>query len=181
VDSEEEVIESLEKRAKEKVIADLGERLGKAYGTFLVDYQGLKVAELTKLRRELQEANIEFQVVKNRLLAIACRDTKTAVLVDYLSGPCAVAITYDDGVVPAKVLTKFTQDYESFKIRIAELKGKVIELPAIKRLAQLPTKEVLLSQFLFALSGAPTSFVRILSEMLRRLVAVLEAIQRQKE
>jgi len=171
----------LERRAKEKVIADLAERLGKAYGTFLVDYQGLKVAELTKLRRELQEANIEFQVVKNRLLAIACRDTGTAVLKDYLSGPCGVAITYDDGVIPAKVLTKFTQDYGSFKIRIGQINGKVIELSAIKRLAQLPTKEVLLSQFLFALSGAPTSFVMLLSEMLRRLVAVLEAIQRQKE
>jgi large subunit ribosomal protein L10 len=171
----------LERRAKEKVVADLGERLGKAYGAFLVDYQGLKVEELTKLRRELQEANIEFQVVKNRLLAIASRDTDTAVLKDNLSGPCAVAITYDDGVVTAKVLTKFTQDHESFKIKIAQINGKIVELPAIRRLAQLPTKEVLLSQVLFALSGAPASFVRILSEMLRRLVTVLEAIQRRKE
>jgi large subunit ribosomal protein L10 len=103
------------------------------------------------------------------------------VLKDYLSGPCAVAITYDDGVIPAKVLTKFTQDHGSFKIKIAQINSKVIELPAIKRLAQLPTREVLLSQVLFSLSGAPTSFVRILSEMIRRLVTVLEAIQRQKE
>lgn len=171
----------MEKMAKEKVVTDLKERLGRAYGAFLVDYQGLKVEELTRLRRELKEANIEFQVVKNRLLAIASQDTETAVLKDYISGPCALAITYDDVVAPAKVLTKFTQDYEALEIKIAQISGKIVELPAIKRLAQLPAKEVLLSQVLFALSGVPTSFVRILSEMLRRLVTVLEAIEKQKE
>ena len=171
----------MDRKEKEKVVAVLKERLGRACGTFIVDYQGLNVESLTKLRRELREANIEFQVVKNSLLSIASQDTDVAVLKDYIVGPCALAITYDDVAMPAKVLTKFIQDYEALEIKIGQINGKVIELPSIKRLAKLPSREVLLSQVLFSLSSVPTSFVRLLSEMLRRLVSVLEAIQRQKE
>jgi len=170
----------LDRKGKEKIITGLKERLGKACGTFLVDYQGLNVDELTKLRRELRKKGIEFQVVKNRLLLIASQDTEADILRDYLAGPCALAITYDDVVTPAKVLTKFMQDYEALEIKIGQINGKLVELSAIKRLAQLPSKEVLLSQLLFSLSGVPISFVRLLSEMPRRLINVLEAIKRQK-
>lgn len=174
------MISSLDRKEKEKVVTNLREGLGRAYGTFLVDYQGLNVEALTRLRRELTEANIEFKVVKNRLLLIACQKTDTAVLKDYIAGPCALAITYDDVVMPAKVLTKLSQDYEALEIKIGQINGKIVELPAIKRLAQLPSREVLLSQLLFSLSSVPAFFVRTLSEMLRKLVNVLEAIERQK-
>lgn len=170
----------MDRNEKEKIVTGLKERLGKACGTFLVDYHGLNVGALTKLRRELTETNIEFRVVKNRLLSIACQDTETAVLKDYMGGPCALAITYDDVVMPAKVLTKFDGEYEALEIKIGQINGKIIDLPAIRRLAQLPSREILLSQLLFSLSGVPTSFVRILSEMLKRLVTVLEAIKGQK-
>lgn len=170
----------MDRQEKERAVNDLKEVLGRACGAFLVNYQGLNVEALTKLRRELRQANIEFQVVKNRLLLIACQDTETAVLKDYVVGPCALAVTYDDVVMPAKVLTKFSQDHEVLEIRIGQIQGKIVELPAIKRLAQLPSREVLLSQLLSSLSGVPSSFIRTLSEMLRRLVNVLEAIKRQK-
>ena len=170
----------MDRNEKEKVVIGLKEKLGKACGTFLVDYQGLNVEVLTKLRRQLTESNIEFQVVKNRLLSIACHDTEVAVLNDYMAGPCALAIAYDDVTMPAKVLTKFCQEYEALEIKIGQINGKTIDLAAIRRLAELPSREILLSQVLFSLSGAPTSFVRILSEMLRRLVTVLEAIKGQK-
>jgi large subunit ribosomal protein L10 len=171
----------VDRSAKEKTVTDLRERLGRAYGTFVVDYQGLNVEEITRLRQELKEAEIEFQVVKNRLLAIACQDTDTAVLTNHLIGPCAIAITYDDVVAPAKILIKFTQDNEKLKIKIGQIHGDIIEAPVIKTLAQLPAREVLFSQVLFALSGVPTSFVRLLSEVLRRLVTVLEAIRRGRK
>jgi large subunit ribosomal protein L10 len=171
---------SLHRKEKEKVVTGLKEGLGRACGTFLVDYQGLNVEALTKLRRELREADIEFQVVKNRLLLIASQGTETAVLKDYIGGPCALAITYDDVVMPAKVLTKFSQDHEALEIKIGQIQGKIVELPAIRRLARLPSREVLLSQLLFSLSSGPTSFIRTLCEIPRRLVNVLEAIKGQK-
>jgi large subunit ribosomal protein L10 len=171
----------VERSAKEKTVTDLRERLERAYGVFVVDYQGLNVEQLTRLRRELKDSEVEFQVVKNRLLAIACQDTETAVLSQHLTGPCALAITYEDAVVPAKILTKFTQDYEQLGVKIAQIQGDIVEAPVIKRLAQLPAREVLLSQVLAALSGVPTSFVGLLSELIRRLVITLEAIKRQRE
>ncbi len=170
----------MDRKEKEDVVVKLKEGLGRAYGTFVVDYQGLNVEALTKLRRELTTADIEFQVVKNRLLLIACRDTQTAILKDYIVGPCALAITYDDVITPAKVLTKFSQEYEALKVKIGQVNGRIIELPAIKRLAELPSREVLLAQLIFSFSMVPISFVGTLSEMLRRLVNVLDALRRHK-
>jgi large subunit ribosomal protein L10 len=171
----------LDRKQKEAVVRGLQQSLAKACGAFLVDYQGLNVESLTKLRRELREADVEFQVVKNRLLSIACQGTDTAVLEEHFAGPSALAIIHDDMSVPAKVLTKFSQDYEALKIKIGQINGQMIDVAAIKRLAQLPPREVILSQLLFSLSGTPTTFVRVLSEVPRRLVAVLDAVKRQRE
>ena len=170
----------MDRNKKEQIVTSLHKRLEKAYGTFLVDYQGLNVGELTTLRHKLREQNIEFQVVKNRLLLRASHDTAADILKDFFVGPCALAITYDDVVTPAKILTQFMQEYQALEIKIAQINGKVIESSAIKRLAQLPSKEVLLSKLLFSLSGVHPSFVRLLAEVPRRLVNVLEALKRQK-
>lgn len=171
----------MDKSQKDNIVRGLQESLGKASGAFLVDYQGLKVETLTKLRHELREANVQFQVVKNRLLVIACEGTDTAVLKDHITGPSALAITYEDVIKPAKVLTNFSRDNEALEIKVGQINGKVVDLRAINKLAKLPPKEILLSQLLFTLSGVPASLVRVLSEIPRRMVTVLEAIKRQKE
>ena len=171
----------MDKSQKDNIVRGLQESLGKASGAFLVDYQGLKVETLTKLRHELREANVQFQVVKNRLLVIACEGTDTAVLKDHITGPSALAITYEDVIKPAKVLTNFSRDNEALEIKAGQINGKVVDLRAINKLAKLPPKEILLSQLLFTLSGVPASLVRVLSEIPRRMVTVLEAIKRQKE
>ena len=171
----------MNKSQKDNIVRGLQERLGKASGAFLVDYQGLKVETLTKLRHELREANVQFQVVKNRLLVIACEGTDTAVLRDHITGPSGLAITYEDVIKPAKVLTNFSRENEALEIKVGQINGKVVDLRAINKLAKLPPREILLSQLLFTLSGVPASFVRVLSEIPRRMVTVLEAIKRQKE
>jgi large subunit ribosomal protein L10 len=83
--------------------------------------------------------------------------------------------------MPARVLTKFGHDHEALEIKIGQINGTVIELPAIKRLAELPRREILLSQVLRSLSSVPAAFVRTLSEMPRRVITVLDAIRQQKE
>ena len=171
----------MDRSQKNNIVRGLQESLGKASGAFLVDYQGLKVETLTKLRRELREANVQFQVVKNRLLVIACEGTDTAVLKDFITGPSGLAILCEDVIKPAKVLTSFSQDNEALEIKVGQINGKVVDLRAIKKLAKLPPREILLSQLLFTLSGVPASFVRVLSEIPRRIVTVLAAIKSQKE
>ena len=171
----------MDKSQKDNIVRGLQESLGKASGAFLVDYQGLKVETLTRLRHELREANVQFQVIKNRLLLRACEGTDTAVLKDHIAGPSALAITYEDVVKPARVLTNFSQENEVLEIKVGQINGKVVDPPAINKLAKLPPKEILLSQLLFTLSGVPGSFVRVLSQIPRRMVTVLDAIKRQKE
>jgi len=171
----------LDKSQKDNIVRGLQESLGKANGAFLVDYQGLKVEALTKLRHELREANVQFLVIKNRLLLRACEGTDTAVLKDHIAGPSALAITYEDVVKPAKVLTNFSQENETLEIKVGQINGKIVDLPAIKKLAKLPPREILLSHLLFTLSGVPAAFVGVLSEITRKMVTVLDAIKRQKE
>ncbi len=167
--------------AKQQIAEDLHERFARSAIIVLTDYKGLDVAAMNNLRRKLREANIEYQVVKNTLLVRASEDTGVAAIKDHFKGPSAVALSYDDPVAPAKVLTQFAKDNEKLEIKVGVLNGKVLDVQAIKALATLPSREVLLAQFLSALNAVPTSFVRALAEIPRSLVNVLTAIKDQKE
>ena len=166
---------------KEIFIADMKSRLAKAEATFLVDYQGLNVEALNQLRRELQKIGTEFQVVKNRLLKLACKGTDTESIQESFKGPCALAITYDDIVAPAKVLIDLSKDHKNLEIKIGQTSGKSIDPDAIKRLAELPSREQVLAQVLSAMQAVPASLVRVLNGVLVNLLNVLKAIETNKE
>ena len=167
--------------AKQKITEDLHERLAKSVIIVLTDYKGLDVTSINDLRRKLREANIEYQVVKNTLLARAAKDTAVEVIRDFFKGPSAVALCYDDPVAPAKVLTQFAQENKHLEIKVGVMDGKLLDTMQIKALAKLPSREVLLSQFLAALNAVPTSLVRTMAEIPRQLLNVLTALQDQKE
>ena len=167
--------------AKQQITEDLHDRFERSAIILLTDYKGLDVTSINDLRRKLREANIEYQVVKNTLLVRAAEDTDVALIKDHFKGPSAVAISYDDPVAPAKVLTQFAKDNNKLEIKVGVLNGKVLDLQAIKALATLPSKEVMLAQLLSAMNAVPTSIVRLLAEVPRSLVNVLTAIKDQKE
>jgi large subunit ribosomal protein L10 len=171
----------LKLEAKQQITEDLHDRFERSAIIVLTDYKGLDVTSINDLRRKLREANIEYQVVKNTLLVRAAEDTEVALIKDHFKGPSAVAISYDDPVAPAKVLTQFAKDNNKLEIKVGVLNGKVLDLQAIKALATLPSKEVMLAQLLSAMNAVPTSIVRVLAEVPRSLVNVLTAIKDQKE
>jgi len=166
---------------KQQITKDLHDRFARSAIIVVTDYQGLDVASISDLRRKLRESNIEYQVVKNTLLVRAAEGTEVALIKDHFKGPSAVAISYDDPVAPAKVLSQFAKDNNKLEIKVGMLNGKVLDNQAIKALATLPSREVLLAQFLSALNAVPTSIVRVLAEIPRGLVNVLTAIKDQKE
>ena len=166
---------------KQQITEDLHDRFARSAIIVVTDYQGLDVASISDLRRKLRESNIEYQVVKNTLLVRAAEGTEVALIKDHFKGPSAVAISYDDPVAPAKVLSQFAKDNNKLEIKVGMLNGKVLDNQAIKALATLPSREVLLAQFLSALNAVPTSIVRVLAEIPRGLVNVLTAIKDQKE
>jgi large subunit ribosomal protein L10 len=166
---------------KQKIAEDLHERFSKAAIVVVTDHKGLDVSSINDLRRKLREENIEFQVAKNTLLIRASKDTEAALIQEYFKGPSAVALSYSDPVAPAKILTQFAKDNQKLEIKGGVLKDKVLDADAIMALAILPSREVLLGQFLSVLNEVPTSFVRTIAEIPRSLLNVLTAIKDQKE
>ncbi|MCD4716400.1 MAG: 50S ribosomal protein L10 [Desulfobacterales bacterium] len=170
----------MDRQEKEKFVADLHGRLKKAQGTFLVEYKGLDVESMNQLRKELRKVDAEFQVVKNRLLKLAGEETDTGLIKDHMHGPSAIAVTYEDMVGTAKVLVDFAEKFKKLKIKNGQISGKVVDIDAIKRLAKLPGKDVLLAQTLSAMQAVPASFVRVLNGVVVKLLNVLTAIEQQK-
>ena len=166
---------------KQKITEDLHERFSKSAIVVVADYKGLDVSSMNALRRKLREEDIEFQVAKNTHLMRAAKDTEVALIEDYFKGPSAVALSYTDPVAPAKILAQFAKDNQKLEIKGGVLKNKVLDVDAIKALAKLPSREVLLGQLLAVLNEVPTAFVRTLAEIPRSLLNVLTAIRDQKE
>jgi large subunit ribosomal protein L10 len=171
----------MDRREKEQFVADLHDRLKKAQGTFLVEYKGLDVEATNKLRGELRKVGTEFQVVKNRLLKLASKETSTALIEDQMTGPSAIALTYEDLVGPAKVLVDFSKENKYLLIKSGQISGKAVGMEDVKRLADLPGRDVLLAQALSAMQAVPASFVRVLSGIPVQFMNVLRAIEQQKE
>lgn len=166
---------------KKQIAKDLHEKLAKSKVVIVTDYKGLNVAMINDLRNRLREFEIEFKVVKNSLLMRASQDTDASLIQDHFKGPSAVALSYDDPVSPARVLTKFAEENDRLEIKVGVMEGKVIDAAAIKALSALPTREVLLGQLLSVMNAVPTACVRALSDLPRRMLNVLVALKDQKE
>ena len=165
---------------KQQIAEDLRDRFSKSAIIVLTDYKGLDVAAMNDLRRKLRAEKIEYQVVKNSILIRASADNDGDLIKDFFKGPSAVALSYDDPIAPAKVLAQFAKDHEKLEIKVGVMNGKVLDATAIKALAQLPAREVLLGQLLSALNAIPTSFVRTIAEVPRSFMSLLAAIKDQK-
>ena len=166
---------------KKKVVEELKERLSRSCVVIVTDYKGLDVSTINDLRRRLRQENIEYQVVKNTLLTRAAAETDVDLIKDHFKGPSAVALSYEDPVTPAKILTDFAKDHEALEIKVGVMNGQVLEVSKIKALSALPSREELLAKLLATLNAVPTSFVRTLNEIPGKFVRVLSAIKDQKE
>lgn len=171
----------MDKKDKGILIEKMNERLKRAQATFVVDYKGLDVESMNKIRSELRKIDVEFYVIKNRLLKLASKETDTETVADQFVGPCALAITYDDIVSPAKALVDLEKDLDKLDLKAGQMSGKLMDLESIKKLAKLPGREQLLSQVLSVMQAVPTSFVRVTNGVLVNLMNVLKAIETAKE
>lgn len=171
----------MNKENKQQLVTELHEKLKKAKAVFLADFRGMTVETATALRNELRKASVEYKVVKNTLLDIACRETDKEGLGSHYAGPTAIAISYDDPVAAAKVLSRFAREQEKvFKLKAGVLTGKVITVADIQALADLPSREVLLARMLGAMNAPATNFVGVLAAVPGSFVRVLAAIKEKK-
>jgi len=166
---------------KKAVVEELQEKFRQSRIVIVTDYKGLNVEKMNALRRKLREENIEYRVVKNTLLVRAAQDTDAAPLAPHFTGPSAVAMSFEDPVAPARVLTDFAKENEKLEIKIGLLRGKILEVADIKALSLLPSRDVLLGQLLSAMNGVPGGFVRTLAAVPQGLLNALAAIKDQKD
>jgi large subunit ribosomal protein L10 len=172
----------LNKQNKEQVVTEMHEKLSRAKAVFLADFRGMSVDKATTLRNDLRGADVEYQVIKNTLLQIASSETDCAVLAPHFKGPTAVAMTYSDPVAAAKVLAKYAKEQQAtFKLKAAVLSGKMITVPEIQALAELPSREVLIAKMLGSMNAPATNFVGVLAAVPGSFVRVLNSIRIQKE
>lgn len=166
---------------KKEIVTQLHEDLKKSKIVIVTDFKGLDVAAVTKLRSQLTKENIDYRVIKNTLLRRASENTSVAVLNDLFKGPSAVAISYDDPVSPAKILTKFAEENKKLEIKGGVMDGKAIDFNGIKALSSLPSREVLLSQLLCVMNAVPTGIVQVLAAVPRNMMNVLNSIKEKNE
>ncbi|MEW6725332.1 MAG: 50S ribosomal protein L10 [Bacillota bacterium] len=167
---------------KKQVVQEIVERLQRAQSAVFVDYRGLNVAQDTILRRRLREAGVEYRVLKNTMINLAASQLGIDGLAPHLEGPTAVAFGYDDPVAPAKILAEFVKENKLDKLTVKTgiLEGKVIGVEEVKRLADLPSREVLLAQVLAGIQAPLTSLVSVLQAPLRNMAYGLEALRKQR-
>lgn len=166
---------------KQELVSALHEKFEQKKILVLVDYKGLNVTKINDLRSKLRQAGIEFKVVKNTLLIRAAEQTNVDLLRQQFEGPSAVAMSYDDPVAPAKVLCEFAKDNDKLQIKAGVMDGSILDADGIKRLSELPSREVLLATVLGTMNAVPTGLVRALNNVPERLVYALKAINDQKE
>ncbi|MCM3715696.1 50S ribosomal protein L10 [Halalkalibacter oceani] len=143
---------------KKQVVADIAAKLNASKATIVVDYRGLNVAEVTELRKQLREAGVEFKVYKNTLARRATAEANLSELDAQLVGPTAIAFSDEDVVAPAKVLNSFAKEHEALEIKAGVIEGRITSVEEIKALAELPSREGLLSMLLSVLQAPMRNF-----------------------
>lgn len=145
---------------KQAQVQALSEKLSSAVTGVLVDYSGINVADDTALRKELRENGVEYTVIKNSIIKRAIEGTSVEEMSSVLEGNTAIALSNEDYTAAARILCKFAENHENFKIKSGFLDGKVVDIATIESLAKLPSKEVLLATVCNAFQAPIAAFAR---------------------
>lgn len=165
--------------AKKAQVAEVVEALKEAQTGILVDYRGLNVEEDTDLRNKLRAANVKYFVIKNTLLRLASKETGLEGLDEALHGPTAIAVSSEDAVAPAKVLSDFAKDNEKLEIKAGFMDGAVMTLDEIKKLAATPNRETLIAKMMGSLNAPISNLARLLSTIVDGGVEIPDLIAKK--
>lgn len=162
-------------------IKELTAALSNAKVIYLADFTGLDVAKVTGLRNKLRDAEVSYQVVKNRLAKRAAAEAGISGLDEHLVGPTAIALTSEDPIAPAKILQDFADEDDTFSIKSGFMDGQILSPNEIEALSKLPSREELLGKVLGSVQSPMYGLAGVLNGLLRNLVGVIGAIEEKQK
>ena len=141
--------------AKKAYVAELNTKIAGSLAGVVVAYNGISVADDTKMRKELREAGVEYMVVKNTMLRRAVAGTQYEALAEYFKGDTAIALSAEDPAAAARILCKYQDGDKSkkFVVKAGFMEGKVMNAAETNAIAKLPNREGMLSMFAGALTS----------------------------
>ena len=150
---------------KQVVIEEIKEKLGRAVSVVLVDARGVTVEQDTALRKKFRAAGVDYKVYKNSMLDFAIKDTQFSELESYLAGPTAVAIAYEDATAGAAIIAKELKDVKALEFKAGVVEGVTYDAKGIEAIANIPSKEELLSKLLGSFKSPMSSFARVIDQI----------------
>ena len=171
----------MNREEKATAVAEIHERLLGASLAVMTEYRGLTVAQMNKLRRELEQVDAAYHVTKNTLAKLAIKETTFEELDELMRGPTGLVTTSADPVAAAKILVKFAETNDKLKITGGVLAGAALPAAGVADLAKLPSREVLLAQLLGLLQAPASQLLRTIQEPGASLVRLLGALERSKQ
>lgn len=165
----------MNRKDKEQTISDLYKNIEGFQAVVLTNYRGLNVEQMNRLRQRLREEKISYHVVKNTLMRLASKGTDLEKLNDYFKGPTAIAISYGDPTLLAKILMEFVKTQPSLEIKIGLIQGRVASHEEVKALATMPSREMLLAQILGEIQMPGSQLGGAIAGMLQQMLGVIQA------
>lgn len=149
--------------AKQVVVNEIKEKLSKAKSIVMVDARGLTVEQDTAFRKKLRQAGVDYKVYKNTMVRFAVQGTEFEGLSAHLAGPSAFAISYDDPMTAARVITKEVKAINALEFKAGYVEGTVYDAEGMQAIADIPSKEELLSKLLGSFKSPMASFARLVN------------------
>ena len=153
---------------KQVVVTEIKEKLEKAASVVMVDARGLTVEQDTVLRKQLRDAGVDYKVYKNTMVHLAVQGTQFEGLDAYLSGPSAFAFSYGEATAAAAILNKVAKDAKALEFKAGVIEGVVYDAEGMKLVADIPSKEVLLSKLLGSFKSPMSSFARVIDQIAKK-------------
>lgn len=159
---------------KKPVIDEIKQYASEASAAVLVDYRGLTVAQDTVLRAKLREAGVVYKVYKNTMLHIAFEGTDFAQLDSSLEGPTAIAFGMDDATAPARIIKEFSKENPEIEFKAGVIEGTYYDAQGMSVIADIPSREVLISKLLGSLQSPIANFARVIKQIAEKGDAAAE-------
>jgi large subunit ribosomal protein L10 len=150
---------------KQPIVQEIAEVIKDAQSILLVDHRGLTVAQDTALRKTLREAGVTYKVYKNTMMHFAFKDTDCKQLDQYLEGPSALVVSKTDATAPAREIVKFAKTAPKLELKAGIVEGQLYDAKALEGVAQVPSRDELLSRLLGSMQSPITNFARVIKQI----------------